>query len=161
MSASGTLFRLLCTFFMLICSHFITHCRKSYNFLTTLLTLALKGRVIHGAQFWTAPNVADGLNVLTICIEPWVPFFPCSCFLADEYADDLSLSLYYVGFWAFTWNMYQMKPGELHISIYYYYYFFALTHLRTAGDFTFLSKLAPSWPISREVLRAASAWAHG
>ena len=30
---------------------------------------ALKGRVIHGTQFWTATDVADGLNVLTICIE--------------------------------------------------------------------------------------------
>lgn len=30
---------------------------------------ALTGRVIHGTQFWTATNVADGLTALTICIE--------------------------------------------------------------------------------------------
>jgi Organic solute transporter Ostalpha len=40
---------------------------------------ALKGRVIHGNQFWTATNVADGLTALTICIEACVPFFSGSC----------------------------------------------------------------------------------
>ena len=58
----------------------------------------LKGRVIHGNQFWTATNVADGLNALTTCIEARVPFFPSSCFLADEYADDLFLALHDVVF---------------------------------------------------------------
>jgi hypothetical protein len=37
---------------------------------------ALKGRVIHGTEFWTATNVADGLDALTTCIEAWDPFFP-------------------------------------------------------------------------------------
>ena len=52
----------------------------------------LKGRVIHGTQFWTATNIADGLDALAVCIEVWAPpFFPGhgSCFLlllADEYA---------------------------------------------------------------------------
>jgi hypothetical protein len=55
---------------------------------------ALKGRVIHGNQFWTSTNVADGLNALAVCIEVWVPFFPCSCFLANKYADDLFLALH-------------------------------------------------------------------
>jgi hypothetical protein len=59
---------------------------------------ALKGRVIHGTEFWTATNVADGLNSLTICIEAWVPFVPGSCFLADEYVDDLFLALHDVVF---------------------------------------------------------------
>jgi len=59
---------------------------------------ALKGRVIHGTQFWTATNVADGLNALAVCIEAWVPFFPGSCFLSDEYADDLFLALHDVVF---------------------------------------------------------------
>jgi hypothetical protein len=59
---------------------------------------ALKGRVIHGTHFWTPTNVADGLNALAVCIEVWVPFFPGSCFLADEYADDLFLVLHDVGF---------------------------------------------------------------
>jgi hypothetical protein len=77
-------------------------CRPS---LTQLLRLAvvkfnaLKGRVIHGTNFWTATNVADGLNALTVCIEAWIPFFPGSCILADEYADDLFLILHDVGFY--------------------------------------------------------------
>src|ERR1700674_5018175 len=75
-------------------------CRESFFFLcrvslAQLLCLvlvgfnALKGRVIHGTHFWTATNVADGLNALTVCIEARVPFFPGSWILADEYADDL------------------------------------------------------------------------
>jgi hypothetical protein len=67
---------------------------------------ALKGRVIHGNQFWTATNVADGLNALAICIEACVPFFPSSCLLADEYADDLFLALHDVVFQLET------VPGE-------------------------------------------------
>jgi hypothetical protein len=59
---------------------------------------ALKGRVIHGNQFWTATNVADGLNALTTCIEARVPFFLTWCFLADEYADGLFLALHDVVF---------------------------------------------------------------
>jgi len=30
---------------------------------------ALEGRVIKPTQFWTATNIADGLNALTICVE--------------------------------------------------------------------------------------------
>ncbi|PPQ67258.1 hypothetical protein CVT25_005842 [Psilocybe cyanescens] len=30
---------------------------------------ALQNRVIHGTEFWTSTNVANGLNALTICIE--------------------------------------------------------------------------------------------
>ena len=50
--------------------------------------------------------------------------------------------------WAFSWNVYQVKPGERHTSIWRPlwdsinlctssnpYYFFPLTHLGTAGDF--------------------------
>jgi Organic solute transporter Ostalpha len=29
----------------------------------------LKNRVIHGTNFWTSTNIADGLNALAICIE--------------------------------------------------------------------------------------------
>ena len=52
----------------------------------------LKGHVIHGTQFWTATNIADGLDALAVCIEVWAPpFFPRhgSCFLlllVDRYA---------------------------------------------------------------------------
>ena len=59
---------------------------------------ALKGRVIHGTEFWTATNVADGLNALATCIEACVPFLPGSCFPADEYVDGLFLVLHDVGF---------------------------------------------------------------
>ena len=59
---------------------------------------ALKGRVIHGTEFWTATNVADGLNALAVCIEACVPFFPSLYFLADEYADDLFLAFHDVVF---------------------------------------------------------------
>ena len=49
-----------------------------FSRLVVLLVLvkcnALKGRVVHGTQFWTTTNVADGLNVLTIYIEAWVSF---------------------------------------------------------------------------------------
>jgi hypothetical protein len=50
---------------------------------------ALKGRVIHGIQLWTA---TDGLNALMICIEAWFPFFPNSCFPASEYANSFFLA---------------------------------------------------------------------
>ena len=82
-------------------------CRKLYIFVPpfsrSVVALvvkfnALKGRVIHGNQFWTATNVADGLTALAICIEACVPFCPSSCFLADEYTDDLFLALHDVVF---------------------------------------------------------------
>ena len=84
--------------FLVSCTFFI---RPSLAHLSRLVLVkfnALKGRVIHGTQFWTATNVADGLDALAVCIEAWVPFFPGSCFLADEYADDLFLNLHDVGF---------------------------------------------------------------
>lgn len=59
---------------------------------------ALKGRVIHGNQFWTATNVADGLDAFAICIEVWAALPPGSLPLADEYEDDLFLALHDVGF---------------------------------------------------------------
>ena len=59
---------------------------------------ALKRVIIHGNQFWTATNVTDGLNTTTICVEARDPFFPSSCFLADEYADDLFPVLHDVAF---------------------------------------------------------------
>jgi hypothetical protein len=29
----------------------------------------LADRVIHGTEFWTSTNIADGLNAMAICIE--------------------------------------------------------------------------------------------
>jgi hypothetical protein len=35
----------------------------------------LENRVIHGTEFWTPTNIADGLDALSICIEAWVLSF--------------------------------------------------------------------------------------
>ncbi|KAH9940132.1 organic solute transporter Ostalpha-domain-containing protein [Epithele typhae] len=40
-----------------------------FTFYQSLVFSALEGRVIHGTQYWTETNVADGLNALAICIE--------------------------------------------------------------------------------------------
>jgi hypothetical protein len=32
---------------------------------------AMEDRIIHGTQFWTSTNIADGLNALTTCVEAW------------------------------------------------------------------------------------------
>ncbi|KAN0111855.1 DUF300 domain containing protein [Russula decolorans] len=68
-----------------------------FTFYQSFVFNALKGRVIHGNQFWTATNVADGLNALAICIE--MIFF----------------SLFMM--WSFSWKPYLVKPGERHTSI--------------------------------------------
>jgi len=40
-----------------------------FTFYQAFVFTALEGKVIHGNQFWTATNVADGLTALTTCIE--------------------------------------------------------------------------------------------
>jgi len=40
-----------------------------FTFYQAFVFSALKGKVIHGNQFWTATNIADGLTALTTCIE--------------------------------------------------------------------------------------------
>lgn len=40
-----------------------------FTFYQSFVFSAMQGKIIHGTQFWTATNVADGLNALTICIE--------------------------------------------------------------------------------------------
>jgi hypothetical protein len=42
----------------------------------------LENRVIHGTEFWTSTNIADGLNALTTCIEAWGHFLSYPGFLA-------------------------------------------------------------------------------
>jgi hypothetical protein len=42
----------------------------------------LENRVIHGTEFWTSTNIADGLNALTTCIEAWCHFLSYPGFLA-------------------------------------------------------------------------------
>jgi len=56
------------------------------TFYQSFIFSALEGRVIKSTQFWTATNIADGLNALTICIE--MVFFSIFMFWAyspDEY----------------------------------------------------------------------------
>ncbi|KAH8982094.1 DUF300-domain-containing protein, partial [Lactarius akahatsu] len=67
-----------------------------FTFYQSFVFNALKDRVIHGTEFWTSTNIADGLNALTICIE--MIFF--SAFMM----------------WAFSWKEY-VQPGEPHTSI--------------------------------------------
>lgn len=33
----------------------------------------MENRVIHGTEFWTPTNIADGLDSLAVCIEAWDP----------------------------------------------------------------------------------------
>jgi len=68
-----------------------------FTFYQSFVFNALKNRVIHGTEFWTATNIADGLTALAICIE--MVFF----------------SLFMM--WAFNWNEYKVQPGERHTSI--------------------------------------------
>jgi Organic solute transporter Ostalpha len=44
---------------------------------------ALEGHVIHGTEFWTSTNIADGLNALTTCMEAWGHFLFYSGFLVN------------------------------------------------------------------------------
>ncbi|KAI0294073.1 organic solute transporter Ostalpha-domain-containing protein [Multifurca ochricompacta] len=88
----GRLLRgMLCLFFSLRVVLFLTKSFASIKF------NALKDRVIHGTEFWSSTNVADGLNALAICIE--MIFF--SIFMM----------------WAFSWKEYLVQPGEPHTSI--------------------------------------------
>jgi len=40
-----------------------------FTFYQSFMFDALEGRVIHGTEFWTPTNIADGLNALVTCIE--------------------------------------------------------------------------------------------
>jgi len=68
-----------------------------FTFYQAFVFSVLKNRVIHGTEFWTSTNVADGLNALAICIE--MIFF----------------SLFMM--WAFPWKEYLVQPGDPHTSI--------------------------------------------
>jgi len=58
---------------------------------------ALSGKVIHGTKYWTATNIADGLNALAVCIE--MIFFSA------------------LMMWAFTYQEYKVKDGMSATSI--------------------------------------------
>lgn len=68
-----------------------------FTFYQSFLFTAMEGRVIHGTEFWTSTNIADGLNALATCIE--MIFF--ATFMM----------------WSFNWKEYQLKPGEPHTSV--------------------------------------------
>ncbi|THH14594.1 hypothetical protein EW146_g5764 [Bondarzewia mesenterica] len=63
-----------------------------FTFYQSFVFSALEGRVIHGTQYWTATNIADGLNALATCIE----------------------MIFFAGFmmWAFPWREYKTPDGS-------------------------------------------------
>jgi len=68
-----------------------------FTFYQSFVFSALEGRVIKETKYWTATNIADGLNALTICVE--MVFFS-------------ALML-----WAYTPAEYKRKPGDPPTSI--------------------------------------------
>ena len=107
---------------------------------------ALKGRVIHGTQFWTETNIADGLNALAICIEVRAAFSPLAHVSSLTGIQMVFFSLFMM--WSFTWIPYRAKPDERLTSIRRplwdsinlcmqsnSFRFFNLTHLGTTADF--------------------------
>ncbi|KAF8123588.1 organic solute transporter Ostalpha-domain-containing protein [Boletus edulis] len=60
-----------------------------FTFYQSFVFDTLAGRVIKSTQYWTATNIADGLNALAICVE--MVFF--------------SLLM----MWAYTWNEYKVE----------------------------------------------------
>ncbi|KAI0059151.1 DUF300-domain-containing protein [Artomyces pyxidatus] len=67
-----------------------------FTFYQSFVFDALEGRVIHATQYWSATNIADGLNALAICLE--MIFF----------------ALFMM--WAYNWSEYKVKDGQ-HTSI--------------------------------------------
>ncbi|KAI0280625.1 DUF300-domain-containing protein [Russula aff. rugulosa BPL654] len=68
-----------------------------FTFYQSFVFTVLENRVIHGTEFWTSTNIADGLNALTTCIE--MIFFAA------------------LMMWSFNWKEYEVQPGERHTSI--------------------------------------------
>jgi len=62
-----------------------------FTFYQSFVFDTLEGRVIKSTQYWTATNIADGLNALATCVE--MVFF--------------SLLM----MWAYTWNEYKVEGG--------------------------------------------------
>ncbi|TFY60687.1 hypothetical protein EVG20_g7331 [Dentipellis fragilis] len=60
-----------------------------FTFYQSFVFNFLKGNVIHGTQYWTSTNVADGLNALATCLE----------------------MILFSGMmmWAYTWNEYKIE----------------------------------------------------
>ena len=74
----------------------------------------MENRVIHGTEFWTSSNIADGLNALATCIEARCHFFSYSGLLTNR----MQMVLFAVFMmWSFNWKEYQVQPHEPHTSI--------------------------------------------
>ncbi|KAI0280624.1 DUF300-domain-containing protein [Russula aff. rugulosa BPL654] len=68
-----------------------------FIFYQTIIFAALENRVIHGTEFWTSTNIANGLTALATCIE--MIFFAA------------------LMMWSFSWKEYRVQPRERHTSI--------------------------------------------
>ena len=75
---------------------------------------ALENRVIHGTEFWTNTNIADGLTALATCIEVWCKFLSYYAFLANRMQMIFFAALM---MWSFSWKEYRVQPRERHTSI--------------------------------------------
>ena len=107
---------------------------------------ALKNHVIHGTQFWSATNIADGLNALAICIEVRAAFSLLTHVSSLTGIQMIFFSLFMM--WSFTWIPYRVKVEDRHTGIWRPlwdsinlctqsnpYRFFTLTYLGATGDF--------------------------
>ncbi|KAG0696491.1 organic solute transporter Ostalpha-domain-containing protein [Suillus ampliporus] len=57
-----------------------------FTFYQSFVFSALEGRVIKATQYWTAANIADGLNALAICIEMvFFAVFMMQAYTVNEY----------------------------------------------------------------------------
>ena len=88
-------------------------CPSPANFHMLKFT-ALEGHVIHGTEFWTSTNIADGLNALATCIEASSHFHSYSGFLA-HWMQMIFFSVLMM--WSFNWKEYQVQPREPHTGI--------------------------------------------
>ena len=76
----------------------------------------LTDHVIHGTEFWTPTNIADGLNALAICIEVRGSSSICKGSVrADGPIQMIFFSVFMM--WSFPWKEYQVQPDERHTRI--------------------------------------------
>ncbi|KAF5386218.1 hypothetical protein D9615_002233 [Tricholomella constricta] len=68
-----------------------------FTFYQSFVFSALSGKIIHATEYWTATNIANGLNALAVCVE--MIFF--SAFML----------------WAYPWKEYKRRPGTPATSI--------------------------------------------
>ncbi|KAH7925788.1 DUF300-domain-containing protein [Leucogyrophana mollusca] len=62
-----------------------------FTFYQSFMFSMLEGRVIKSTEYWTATNIADGLNALATCIEASMVFFSafmCWAYTVNEYKQE-------------------------------------------------------------------------